>query len=255
MLLKTALRSWLFLGVLVLVACGDFTLVEPQPQPEEPLLSVHVSALSNETESTRYELSAYFRRGTDARGEPTEIADSALYVEGTPVLPEPETTPGAWLYRWQQTRAATGDGADSIRVAFPAIASSSPSTSSITIPVTRREGPVDVRLTRGQDLLLRVSSADGAPPGLSGALGFWTLEIRQSCSGGDPGPQFEIRGSSPYGSELRVPWQWLATLPGSSMSACFRAFSSFQVAGSPYRASVTVIVELVWRIQVIEPAA
>lgn len=254
MLLKTALRSWLFPGVLVLVACGDFTLVEPQPQPEEPLLSVHVSALSNETESTRYSLNALFHRGTNVRGEPTEVADRALYVEGTPVLPEPETIPGAWSYRWQQTRATTGDGADSIRVAFPVIANSSPGTSSITIPLTRREDPVDVRLTRGEDLLLRVSSADDAPPELSGGVIFWTLEIRQSCSGGDPGPQFEIRGSSPYGSELRVPWQWLATLPGSSMSACFRAFSSFQVVGSPYRATVTVIVELVWRIQVVEPA-
>jgi hypothetical protein len=253
-MMKTVLPWWVPAGLLALAACDDFTLVEPEPQPEEPLLSVHVRALSNETESTRYELNALFRRGTNARGEPTEVAHRALYVEGAPILPERETIPGVWSYRWQQTRVTTGDGADSIRVAFPVIANLSPGTSSITIPVTRREDPVDVRLTRGEDLLLRVSSAAGAPPELSGGVGFWTLEIRQSCSGANPGPQFEIRGDGPHPSQLRVPWQWLERLPGSSMSACFRAFSSFQVVGSPYRATVTVIVELVWRIEVIEPA-
>jgi hypothetical protein len=253
-MMKATLRWWVPAALLALAACDDFTLVEPQPGPEEPLLSVHVGALSDETGSTRYDLNALFRRGTDARGVPTDVADRALYVEGAPILPEPETTPGMWSYRWQQTRATTGDGADSIHVAFPVIASSSPGTSSITIPVTRREDPADVRLTRGEDLVLRVSSADGAPPELSGGVEFWTLEIRQSCSGGDARTQFEIRGNSPYPSELRVPWQWLESVPGGSMSACFHAFSSFQVVGSPYRATVTVIAQLVWRIQVVEPA-
>jgi hypothetical protein len=222
-----------------------------EPQPEEPLLAISLAAMSDE--SSRYELNAFFRRGTDARGHPVELVDRALYVEGTPVVPGPERTPGIWSYRWQETRVATGAHADSVRVAFPVIATSSSGAHSITIPVTRRVDPADVDLVRGEDLVLRVSSADGATAGLTGGVDFWTLDIRQSCVSGS-GRQFTITGTGPHPSELRVPWRWLEALPVGSVAACFRSFWSFQVAGSPYQASVTVSVQLAWRIHVVGPA-
>jgi hypothetical protein len=248
-MMKTAVPWWVPAGLLALAGCDDFTLVEPQP--EETLLAVHVNAVSDE--STRYDLNALFRRGTDAGGHQTELVDRALYVEGTPVLPGPETTPGVWSYRWQETRVASGTHADSVHVAFPVIAASS-RTHSVTIPVTRREDPADVDLTRGDDLLLRVSSVDGATPELSGGVDFWTLDIRPGCSGDGSLEQFTIRGRGPFPSELRVPWRWLETLPIDSMSACLRVFSSFQAIGSPYRAHVTVTVQLAWRIHLVGPA-
>jgi hypothetical protein len=247
-MMKTAVPWWVSAGLFAIAGCADFTLVEPQP--EEPLLAVHVDAVSDET--TRYEVSAFFRRGTDDRGQPTELVDRALYVEGTPVLPGPETTPGILSYRWEQIRPTTSSRPDSVRVAFPVVASS-PRTHSITIPVSSRDDPADISVTRGDELLLRVSPAGDATSELSGGVDFWILEIRQSCTGGGATAQFEIRGSGPFPAELRVPWRWLERLPITSIAACFRAFSSFQVVDSPYRANVSVTVRLMWRIQVVEP--
>jgi hypothetical protein len=249
MLLKTACRSWLLRGLLALVACGDFTLVEPQP--EGPALNIHVDAVSDQ--STRYDLNAAFRRGTDARGRPTEIVDRALYVEGTPVLPGPETQPGIWFYRWQETRTTTGDPASLVRVTFPVIAGSSTPAHFITIPITQRTDPADVDLGRGNDLVLHLALANRVTTGLSGGVDFWRLDIRETCSGIDSGPQFTITGTGPHPSELHVPWQWLETLVTGPMSACLQAHSSFEVAGSPYPAFVSVSVRLVWRIRIVVP--
>jgi hypothetical protein len=253
MLLRTPLRRGLPGILLALEACGDFTLVEPQPpEPEPTALSVSLSAISDE--STRYDLDAVFRPGTDASGEPTRVVDPALRVEGTPVLPDQEAEPGLWFYQWEHSRATTGDGVDSVRVTFPVVANSSPATYSIAIPVPGRAGPADLGLIRGEDLLLRVTPAPDRPPGLSGRGDFWMLEIRQSCSVADSGPQVMITARGPYPSELRVPWQWLQALAAGPMSACFHAASSFEAVGSPYPASVGVVVRLAWRIQVVEPA-
>jgi hypothetical protein len=249
MLLNTACRSWLVGSLLAFEACGDFTLVEPQR--EGPFLSIDVGAVSDE--STRYDLNALFRRGTDARGRPTEVVDRALYVEGTPILPGPELQPGVWPYHWQETRTTAGDPAGLVLVGFPVIAGSSPSTHSITIPVTRRTDAADVDLPRGANLVLRLALANRVTTGLSGGVDFWMLDIRGSCSGNDSRPQFTISGTGPHPSELHVPWQWLETLSTGSMSACFRAFSSFEVAGSPYPANVSVSVRLAWRIRIVVP--
>jgi hypothetical protein len=246
MLLKTAWRSWLLGPLLALEACGDFTLVEPQP--EGPRLHIHIAAVSDE--STRYDLNAVFSPGTDARGRPTEVVDRALYVEGTAVLPGPEIQPGLLLYRWQQTRTTAGD---LISVTLPVIEGSSPSTPYITIPVTRRTDPAEVDLPRGANLVLGLALANGVTTGLVGGVELWTLEIRESCAGNESPPQFAITGRGPHPSELHVPWQWLEPLSTGSMSACFRAFSNFEVADSPYPANVSAAVGLAWRIRIVGP--
>jgi hypothetical protein len=248
--MTTALRWSLRAALLALVACDGLTLVEPPP--DEPALSIHLDAVSDE--SSRYDLNALFRRGTDARGHPTELVDGALYVEGTAILPGAERTPGHWSYRWEEDRAATGDQRDSVRVVFPVIATS-PHRHSMTIPIAARDGPANVGLTRGEDLVLRVSPPGGATPPPFGGVDFWTLEIRQSCSSNDSAAQFTISGRGPFPSELRVPWQWLETLPVGSMSACFRAFASYGVVGSPYLTGVSVTVRITWRIHVVEPGS
>jgi hypothetical protein len=236
-------------GLLALAACGDFTLVEPQP--DGPFFSIQIVAVNDE--STRYQVSAFFDRGRDADGSPTEVVDRALYIDGTPVLPEPERLPGFWSYGWEETRASD-DRAESLRVVLPVIAGSSASALSITIPITRREDPFDINLVRNEDLVLRVSPQDAAPPGLSRGANSWTLEILRTCSGGDlTAPQFKIDGSGGLPPELRVPWQWLEPLSISSTSACLRALSTFEVVGSPYLVHVSVFARLGWRIQIVAP--
>ncbi len=248
MLLKAARQSWLLGGLLALAACGDFTLVDPQPGADGPRLSIQIVAVTDEI--TQYDLSAVFSPGTDERGHPTEVIDRALGVEGTPVLPERETQEGFWLYRWQGTQTTT---AGLVLVTFPIVADASPSTHSITIPVTRRTGPTDVDLARGADLVLGLSLANRVTTGLSGGVEFWAVEIRQSCSDRNSPAQLTVTGTSPLLSELRVPWQWLEPLSSGQMSVCLQAFSSFEVAGSPYPANASAFVRLAWRVHIVTP--
>jgi hypothetical protein len=248
MLLKAAGKAWLLGSLFTLAVCADFTLVDPQPGAEGPRLHISVGAVTDET--TQYDLHALFSPGTDERGRPTEVIDRSLGVEGTLVLPGQETPQGVWLYRWQGTQTTTPG---LVLVTFPVIAGASPPTHSITIPVTRRTGPADVDLPRGTDLVLGISLANRVTTGLSGGVEFWTLEIRQSCSESMSRPQLTINGTGPLLSEVRVPWQWLEPLSTDQISACLQAFSSYQVAGSPYPANASAFVRLAWRVHVITP--
>ncbi len=248
MLLKTARQSWLHGALLALAACGDFTLVEPQSGADGPRLSISISAVTDEI--TQYDLNALFSPGTNERGRPTEVIDRTLGVEGTPLLPERETQEGFWIYRWQGTQTTT---AGLVLVTFPIVADASPSTHSITIPVARRTGPADVDLPRGADLVLGLSLANRVTTGLSGGVEFWALEIRPSCSDANSRPQLTLNGTGPLLSELRFPWQWLEPLSTDQMSVCLQAFSSFEVAGSPYPANVSAFVRLAWRVHIVTP--
>jgi len=247
MLLSASRRCRVLSGLLALVACGDFELLEPEPEP--PGLAIHVLVVSDET--TRYVLSGFLRSGTDARGTPNDLLDAALYVDGAPVLGDVTSEPGIRQYDWERTATATGDRIDSIRVSFPVIAGVSSGAQSITIPIPQREGPRDVVLTRGEDLSLRVSAlASTAPLGLSGGLSFWALDVGRSCSGGGPGTFVSISGANALPADLRVPWSWLETLAADEVDACLRASTSFQVIDSPYFAIVILALEVAWRIRV-----
>jgi hypothetical protein len=250
MLLTGAPRTLLVASLLASAACGDFTLVDPLP--EGPQLFVHLAAQSDE--SMRYNLDAAFRPGTDARGRPTEVVDPALYVEGAPVLPDTETRFGLWVYHWQQT-PTTGDPDGLVLVTFPLLAGSAPPAHSITIPVTRRTGPADVDLPRGSTLVLGVALANRVTTGLSGGVNSWTLQIRQSCSGNDPGPPLvQIVGYEAHPSELQVPWDWLGAPSTGSLAACFQVSSFFDVVSAPYPANVGVSAQIAWRIHIVDPA-
>ena len=248
MLLKTAGQSWLLGSLLALAACGDFTLVDPQPGTDGPRLHISIVAVTDET--TQYDLYALFSPGMDERGRPTEVIDRALRVEGAPVLPEQQTPDGFWSYRWRGTQTTT---AGLVLVTLPVIAGASPPAHSITIPVTSRTGPADVDLARGAELVLGISSANRVTTGLSGGVESWTLEIRPNCSESTSRPQLAIDGTGPFLSEVRVPWQWLEPLSTDQISACFQAFSSYEVAGAPYPASASAFVRLAWRIHIITP--
>ena len=248
MLLKTARQSLLLGSLLALAACGDFKLVDPQPGADGPRLIISISAVTDET--TQYDLHALFSPGTDERGRPTEVVDRTLGVEGTPVLPERETSEGFWPYHWQGTQTTT---AGLVLVTFPVIAGTSTTPHSITIPVTRRADVADVDLPRGSELVLGLSLANRVTTGLSGGVEFWMLEIRQSCSDGSARPLLTINGTGPHPADVRVPWQWLEALSTDQLSACFTAFSSFRAAGSPYPADVGAFVRLAFRIHVVAP--
>jgi hypothetical protein len=248
MLLKTMGQAWLLGSLLALAACGDFTLVDPQAAADGPRLQISIGAVTDET--TQYDLHAVFSPGTDERGRATEVIDRTLGVEGTPVLPERETPEGFWLYRWQGTQTTT---AGLVLLTFPVIAGASPATHSVTVPVTRRTGPADIDLPRGSELILGISLANRVTTGLSGGVEFWQLEIRPSCSDGISRPQLTINGTGPLLSEVRIPWQWLEPLSTDQMSACLQAFSSYEVAGSPYPANASAFVRLAWRIRIVTP--
>jgi hypothetical protein len=241
MLLTRVHRVLLLGGLLTFAACGDFTLVEPEQ--EQPFLHIHVGALSDET--TRYDLNAFF-----FGGQQIGIVDQALQVEGMRIPPVVDDTRGIWSYRWQGTRTTDVGQGDLVRVALPIPASSSAAPFTITIPVTSRIDPLNVDLPRGTDLVLRVSLANRVTTGLSGGVEFWQLEVADSCWDVDSAPQVSLFGRAVHPSELRIPWQWIE-IAGASTSVCFTAFSSFEVAGSPYRASVGVSARLVWRIRVV----
>jgi hypothetical protein len=245
----------ILLGLLVAaVGCGDFTLVEPDsvPGPTEPLMSVYVGV--DRSDSSRYELTAFFYRGLASGGGPNEAADRAFYVEGTALQPTLVTTSGSefWRYDWKEIRADSGAGADSLRIRPPVLAGSPLPGIDVTIPVPAREGPADVTWAEGQDLRLRVSSVVVAPTQLSVEHRDWTLELGDGCGGAGPSrPLLVAQGSGgAYPSEFRVPWEWLLSVTPAPTAACLRLVSGYHVSNAPYRMDVSVGVRLAWRIHV-----
>lgn len=251
MLLRIARWPWATGCLLALGACGDFTLVEPPRQ--EPWLAISIRASG--VEPTHYDLVALFSRGQNAGGGPMEVVDNALSVEGTRVLPEEDSPPGAWSYRWEWTRTAAEDPNGLVRITLPVIPLLSMSSQSVTVPVTRRAGPADVELPRGSDLVLGLALSNRVTTNLVGSVEFWSLEIKEDCAVPDSGPRlprFTMQGTSSHPAELRVSWPVLEQILSSPMSACFSASSFYEVAGSPYPANVSVRVQLAWRINVTE---
>jgi hypothetical protein len=237
------------LGVLVAAtSCDDFTLVEPEPGLTEAAMSIFISV--DRSTSSDYQLSAVFFRGADSQRRFGELADRALYVEGTAVQPTIRSTSELWEYDWEGTRADGGAHADSLRIRPPVLVGSPVPGHTVTIPIAGREGPEDVTWAAGEDLRLQVSSGIGPTPQLSGAPINWTLELGDSCDGSAPIRPVLVQGRGAFPSELRVPWEWLQGVTPAPAAACLRVFSDFRVSNAPYRMDVIVDLRLAWRIHV-----
>jgi hypothetical protein len=242
------MRSALLGLLIAAISCSDFTLVEPEPAlPTEPAMSVLLVA--ERSASSRYELSAFFFRGLDSRGLPIELADRALYVEGTARQPSPQPRSELWHYDWQETRADGGLQADSVRIRPPVIAGSPLPGITVTIPIAGREGPADVTWAEGEDLRLHMSPAVGATTQLSGGPSDWALELGDACGAAATNRPFFVVGQGSYPAEFRVPWEWLLSATPAPAVACLRVSSRYRVSNAPYRMDVHVDVHLTWRIR------
>ncbi len=248
--MTTTRRTWFLASAIALAACYDVTLVEPDVG-ETPQLGISILAVTSAT--ARYDLYANLSRGRDRRGEPTAFIDDKLYVEATPISPDPETTEGISVYRWQPAEVPAAAAPAVLNVAFPVLAGLSTSHFSVRIPVPQRVGPAEVEWTRGNDLLLRVSPPDGSTSQLSGGFRSWSLDIGESCEGSLSGPPLRISGEGSHPNELRVPSQWVDSHEATSLAACLRSFASFEVVDSPYLAYVSMFVQLHWQIRVVNP--
>jgi hypothetical protein len=236
------------LGLLVAASCSDFTLVEPERAlPTEPSISVLLRA--DRFASSRYELSAFFYRGLDSRGLPSELADRDLYVEGNARQPSIQTGSELWHYDWEETRADGGVQADSLRIRPPVIAGSPLPGITVTIPIAGREGPADVTWAEGEDLRLHVSPAIRATAQLSGGPTDWTLELGDACGGAGTSRPLFATGRGAYPAEFRIPWEWLLSATPAPAVACLRVSSRYRVLNAPYRMDVNVDVHLTWRIR------
>jgi hypothetical protein len=242
------MRSTLLALLVAAVSCSDFSLVEPEvlPQPAESLMSVLLRA--DRSDVSRYELEAIFVRGRDAHGQPIEVADRHLYVEGDAVQPTVESGGFEfWRYEWETTRTDGGGQADSLRIRPPVLEGASLPGLTVTIPIAAREGPADVTWAEGEDLRLRVSPRIGTTPQLSAGLTDWTLELGDTCQGSS-GQRLFIAGQGTFPSEFRVPREWLMSFTPAPAAACLRAVSSYRVSDAPYRIDVFVELRLTWRI-------
>jgi hypothetical protein len=239
------------LGLLVAAtSCSDFSLVAPEPAPEQtaPIMSVLVDV--ERSDSSRYRVGGFFFRGLDSLGRLNEPADRALYVDGNAVQPSFERDPRWWRYEWEEVRSDGGTGADSVRIRPPMLAGSPLPAVTVTIPIASREGPADVVWSEGEDLRLNVPPV-GARPELSAVGSDWMLELADSCSGAATSRPVSVQGRGTHPSELRIPWTWLPSTIPAPMVACLRAFSAFRVSNAPYRVDVLVHLHLTWRIQVV----
>jgi hypothetical protein len=238
------------LGLLVTaISCSDFALVEPERGlPTEPSIGVLLRA--DRSASSRYELNAFFFRGLDSRGQPGELADRVLYVEGNAVQPSPGPGSEFWLYDWEETRTDGGVQADSLRIRPPVLVGSPLPGITVTIPIAGREGPADVTWAEGEDLRLHVSPAISATTQLSGGPTDWTLELGDACGGAATSRPVFVAGQGTYPAEFRVPWEWLRSATPAPAAACLRVSSRYRVSNAPYRTDVHVDVHLTWRIRV-----
>ncbi len=242
------MRRALLALLVATTSCSDFTLVEPEvpPQPTESLMSVLLRA--DRSDISRYQLSAIFGRGLDARRQLIELADEAFYVEGDALHPV-ETVYGLWRYEWEETRADGGAQADSLQIRPPVPEGAPLPGLTVTIPIAGREGPADVTWAEGEDLRLRVSPGIGTTPQLSEGLIDWRLELGDTCQGSS-GPRLFIAGRGTFPAEFRVPWEWLVSSTPAPAAACLRAFSRYRVPDAPYRMDVFVELHLAWRVHV-----
>src|SRR5690242_7125944 len=113
------------LSVVVLSACVDLQFVGPGAVP--PALFIGVVIRDDSQSSVT--LSATMRIGRDADGHPTELSDSAIYINGMSVTPEVHASQGdgiSFLYSWSATRQSLA--ADSLLVIGPKLAPSADAT-------------------------------------------------------------------------------------------------------------------------------
>ena len=232
------------LGVALAAAAGcteDFTLVGPETaQQQPPLLSVLVRA--DRSDSSRYRLEAFFFRGV------VEAADSTLYVDRDVIRPTLSPQSQLWSYVWRMTRADGGAHADSLRIRPPILAGSPSGGFAVTIPITGREGPMEVAWSEGQDLRLPLSPAPGTATELAARASDWTLELGDGCAGANATRVLFVQGRGPLPAEFRVPWEWLVSATPAPAFACLRALSVYDVPNAPYRVDVFLDLQLTWRI-------
>jgi len=238
------------LGLLVAAtSCRDFTLVGPESAQQPPQASVFLTV--DRFDSSRYVLGAFFFRGVDSRGHFGELADPALYVEGSALQPRINAGSELWDYNWEETRADGGVHADSLRIRPPVLAGSPLPGVTVTIPITGREGPADVTWAEGEDLRLQVSPPIGATPPLSGGPTDWILELGDACGGAGTSRPLIVQGHGAYPAEFRVPWEWLLSVTPAPAVACVRMLFGYRVSNAGYPLDVIVDLHLTWRIHVV----
>ena len=228
-----------FLLLCLGAACGDIHFVELERRSAP---GIHINIGVNHTDSAEYDLSAVLAPGIDpATQKPNEVVQPRLFVQGVPV--EPKTQPDLSMsYDWLAKHRPAQGALDTLRLALPVIATLAPTTAVIRLP--RREDPFQVTIG-SDDLRLHVSPMLGDPSEMSRVFMFWQLDIRESCEGGsDPG--FQIRGTSAYPGEMRIPAAWISSIGRDSAMACFVAMAGYRVAGATYDTDVVIAARIRW---------
>jgi len=230
---------------LALVSCVSYDLVGlPTDQPTRVVVEVQ----SRQADSVELGVAAYFQHGTDSTGRLVTLGDTAIIVDGRPVVREASKAITAvnWFFSWQSGRIAPTT-VGSIVVDIPPLEHAPGTGITLVIPRTARIGPYAVTLPAAGDLRLPISVPE-VRLGLESAFASWDTMIGDACVPGSR--QYRVAsGTGWFPDEVRVPRSIMDAIGSTDFAVCFAAGMSYPLDDAPYPVQVSTTSHIEWRIR------
>jgi len=230
------MRRVALLSLALAAACDDFKLVGPQHDGTSNFnVVVHVQV----DDSALVQFFAELRAGP---GQP-----SSMIVEGHTVAPAALSS-GAWAYQWSDTLPAAF-APTHLSISTPSVEGAPASSSTIIIPIPKREDPVSVVAPVGQELRLHTAPSVLPQAPLTRRAAQWAFDLERATAG-TPYNRVFATGNGDYASEIRVPWSWINATAGDSLVARLQTSFDYDTQGS-YETRIGVFARLTWRAAVV----
>ena len=228
---------------LALVSCVSYDLVGlPTDQPTRVVVAVQ----SRQADSVELGVAAYFQQGTDSTGRLVTLGDTAIIVDGRPVVREAPRAITAvnWFFSWQSGRIAPTT-VGSIVVDIPPLEHAPGTGITLVIPRTARIGPYAVTLPAAGDLRLPISVPEVRPAPESTFVS-WNTSIADACIGGTR--RYNVAtGSGWLPDDVRVPRPVIDAMGSDDFVVCFFAGTAYLLDGAPYPVQVNTASHIEWR--------
>jgi hypothetical protein len=228
---------------IALVGCVSYDLVGlPTDEPTRAAVLVH----SQQTDSVEVRVVAHFQQGTDSIGRLVTLRDTAIIVDGRPVVREAPKAITAvnWFFSWESGRIAPTTVAD-IVVDIPPLEHSPGTGITLVIPRTARIGPYAVTVPDTGDLRLPISAPEICPAPESTFVS-WNTSIADACIGGTR--RYNVAtGSGWLPDDVRVPRPVIDAMGSDDFVVCFFAGTAYLLDGAPYPVQVNTASHIEWR--------
>jgi hypothetical protein len=221
----------------VSASCAGIDLVSPSPNAQPTIV---VSPVISYRDSAEFRIDAFLTRGTDSHGDPRELIDSALVVDGEAV--QPIIDPRTRNFRYVWTGAAAPGSDDTLVVRLPVIVGIPPY--SLRFPVPPRPDTQGRDHAEGDALQLRVPLGTRAT---ASANIFWTLDVRKS----DGTTVLRLNGNREAPPILQVPWDWLQVSAGDTLHVNFQRSLDFPEIAASYSTRVVLFTQAIWLVAIV----